>query len=50
MNKSILSYIESLPDDVLVILAQEDWEGLEAVCDLLAVEFNGGGEMGKLLN
>jgi hypothetical protein len=50
MNNSILSYIESLPDDILVTLAQEDWEGLEMICDLLAVEFNGGGEMGKLLN
>ena len=50
MNTSILLYLESLPDDVLITLAQEDWEGLGVICDLLAVELNGGGEMGKLLN
>ena len=50
MNTSILSYMSSIPDDVLVALAQEDWEGLEVICGLLAVELNSGGEMGKLLN
>jgi hypothetical protein len=50
MNTSILSYIDSIPDEVLATLAQEDWEGLEVICDLLAVELNGGKEMGKLLN
>jgi hypothetical protein len=40
----------SLPDDILVSLAQEDWEGLEMICDLISVELNGGKEMGRVLN
>ena len=50
MNNSILTYVVSLSDDVLVTLAQQDWEGLEVICGLLSVELNGGIEMGKVMN
>ena len=42
--------MSSIPDDVLISLAQEDWEGLELICDFISVELNGGVEMGRVLN
>ena len=38
MESGVIEYINDLPDNILIELAEVDWEALEVLCMLMSVE------------
>jgi hypothetical protein len=38
MESGVIEYINDLPDNILIELAEVDWESLEVLCMLMSVE------------
>lgn len=48
INGGAIEFFLSIPDDLLVQIAENDWESLEAICNALTLDIQLLKEQGKL--